>query len=557
MIITDIRVINGVVRRLNKIARDQDIKYKILRVGEATWANVLTKKPEKVKNIHFLGTPSCRRPYIITSIAVTDKNTNYRTVYKFTNMYYHANILNENYNYTFDFKGDGKKFPTNAHLEIYGEEFCNPITLDHIYSGDDTDIACLLRTTLMSQNLDDGYGSNPSVSNSETDLAVETSIGEKILPDASPIELICCCKSEQLRNMAPNVFNDRLRYMTNIAEDSCFVKFKFNSYYEACSKSYAENHKSEISSIYPIFTYEQIQKMNIHIPRDSYDLGVYGLGSAGTAILDQLARSNWIENIYLCDFDMVEAKNMINQWYLNSSINRNKTNACANLLKIMQRPMDSGISTVFHITTDTSKFQETSLDTKEFKYVVSGFDSIEVRQEFFNNIMDGKIKAKYLIDCRYLDLSCSVYFIDTDDTEQMEFYKANLDADGELIKNKKAETLTAEEFDAWVQRKGYYERNCIKFKRDDLGCEEHCRGSLLCGGDACKKYLYDLYLKSCPNNKISIADASCLKYNYIDIYKYVGAIVFSAIREIENGKEKPFCLIEATTEGLPNYMKVR
>ena len=566
MIIKDYRKIERLVNALNKLANDSE-KFKFVKVGKAKWANINTKRVQTVDKVYFFAKPSCSRPIIIDEIHVIDKDTNCGDTYYITDYFYHVNIYDGYDDYSIEVHGNGKLIPKNCKVLIKGQEFCNPITMNHIYEGNDRDMANLLRVTLMSQNTDDGYGTNPSVNNGYLDETVTSSCC-RLTPDVnSPIELLLGKTSHDIRELDPIEFNRLLRDLADTPPDYLWAKQKSLSYYQLILKSEYEANKDQYSTYYPVFTHEMIKRMKIEVPRDMYDIGVYGLGSAGTAILDQLARSNWLKTIYLCDFDIVEDKNLINQWYYNTQISLSKASACENLLKKLERGIGDGVS--FYIKKDTAQFQDTDLSIKEFKYVVSGFDSLQVRQEFFDKIQDKTIEARYLIDCRYLDLACSIYFIDLENPEEVEFYKANLEADAELMRQAKLkEIMTFDEFVEWVDRKGYFNSNCFNLKyrllnvpRGDSGiCPCKVSGeSDFCKDDGCKKFLYDAYVKSLPNDKISKNDASCVKYNYIDIYKYVGAIIFGAVRNIEHGIKKPFTLCEAQTDvhGLPNYMIVK
>ena len=569
MIITDYRKIDYIVKKLNKLT-NSDARYKIVKVGKAKWTNINTKVEQTVNKVYFLGKPSSCRPLIINRIElfeIIDGVQHDYAEYRMNELYTHVNIYNGYENHSFNIKGDGKLIPKKCRMVIEGQEFCNPITLNHVYEGNDKDIANLLRVTLMSQNTDDGYGSNPSVDNCCMDKKVASTTGAVLLPNMnSPIELLLGQPASELRQLSPIEFNKRLRDIVDIKDDELYAKRKYDNHYEKMSKDLYDDNRGCFSNYYPVFTAKQIKDMHIEIPKDYYDLGVYGLGSAGSAILDQLSRSNWLNTIYLCDFDTVEEKNLINQWYNNTLTGTTKTYACKKILEYRQRNIEHGQSTQFFINSDNSKFQVTDFKTKEFKYVVSGFDSIQVRQEFFDEIAKGNIEARYLIDCRYLDLACSIYFVDLQNPEEVEFYKANLDADAELLEKRKDEVLTPEEFHDWVTRKGYYRSGCYSFRKNELKeeqrygtCVPRIEADCPCASDTCREYLYDLYLKSLPNSDIKKSDASCIKYNYIDIYQYVGAIVFGAIRAIEHDTKKPFTLCEAQTDvkGMPNYMIVK
>lgn len=543
--------------------------HKLVKVGSAKWANVFTNKFETVSNIWFLGWKSSARPYILTGFNIYNKRTGENIKYHITDMFTHVNISKDVGSRLVTLEGDDKKLPKHCDITIYGQEFCNPITALHVFEGDDNDIANLLRVTLMSQNFDDAFGNCYSVTNGSLDKTVicPRSYKTMLKNNSTPVELILGLSSNAIRNHDSFEINDLLRKVTDIGKDEVWVKPKSEGSYSKIKKRSWRQSQDRYSKYYPVYDYYAIQKMEIKVPKNYFDLGVYGLGSAGTAILDQVCRSNWIDTIYMCDFDSVEPKNMINQWYTSYDCGMTKIGSCENIIRNMQRSMPSGgISTKFTMRTDTRKFQETPLETNKFKYVVSGFDSITARQEFLDAIMDGKIEAKYLIDCRYLDLACSIYFIDLENMDELNFYKANLDADAELIKARiLKEKLTREEFIEWIDRKGFFQSNCRYFRTHCLNCDDYdCKikhSELLgdCRGESCIDYLYDLYLKSLPNKTISRHGASCVKYNYIDIYKYVGAIVFGAMRKIENNEKKPFTAIEAETDvkGLPNYMVVK
>lgn len=561
------KMLNAISNFLETKGDSITYKPKLINVGTATWTNALTKKPQKVEDIYLLGYVSSDRPLVINKVYVSP-SFGEKQQYIINNRFSHVNMSSFQECKVFKVQGDGVLFPTECFIEFYGQYLCSPLTALHLLETDKKDIQILLRGILNSQNFDDAYFEYNSVSNKDIDLAIETPIGSLLtLTNASPIELILGETGSSLTSMNTFDLDKRLRDLISIKKDEVWAKKKDEEHYKILKKASLRRSKELYSDYYPVFDYKAIQNMKIKIPKDKYDLGVYGLGSAGTAILDQVCRSNWIKSIYMCDFDKVEAKNMINQWYDKFDIGSSKTIASSNSIKGLSRPDKGVIPTNFYITHDTDLFQNTDLESKSFKYVISGFDSIKARMEFLNAILDGKIEAKYLIDCRYLDLACSIYMIDLENTEELEFYKANLEADAELIKTRnEKEKLTKEEFKDWFNRKGYFFSSCAFARKQilnesgwDFECVPRHTSRCDCACEECVDYLYKLYLESCPNSKVSRTDASCVKYNYIDIYKYVGAIVFGAFRNIENNNEKPFALVEAETDvkGLPSCMVVR
>lgn len=558
------KICNAIVKCL-KDEKNSSAEARLIKVGTAKWTNGLTKKAQNVEDIYILGFKSSGRPLIINNLSIfSDANDKYIINDRFS----HVNMSSFSETRLYHLVGDGKILPSDFNIQFEGQEFCNPITALHILETEEKDIATLLKVTLSSQNYDDAYSSYDSVENGYVDLAVSNSYGGYFLKNnASPIELILGEGSSTLTSIDAYDLNKRLRELVSLKKDEVWAKKKNEIKYKKIKKASLRKFKELYSDYYPAFDYKAIQKMEIEIPKDKYDLGVYGLGSAGTAILDQVCRSNWIKSIYMCDFDAVEPKNMINQWYDKNDVGKTKTLASSERIKELSRLGTGVIPTNFYVTHDTDLFQNTDLESKSFKYVISGFDSIKARMEFLNAILDGKIEAKYLIDCRYLDLACSIYMIDLENLEEIEFYKANLEADAELIKiRNEKEKLTKEEFADWFRRKGFFYSGCMRCREEILKetdvvgtCRPRFDDIVDCGSNECVDYLYELYLASCPNPKISRTDASCVKYNYIDIYKYVGAIVFGAFRNIENNNEKPFALVEAETDvkGLPSCMVVR
>lgn len=560
------KMLNAIVKCL-KDEKNSSAKARLIKVGTASWTNGLTKETQKVEDVYILGFKSSGRPLIINDFCIfTDDNYD---KYIINDRFSHVNVSSFSDINSYNLVGDGKILPSEFKIQFRGQEFCNPITALHVLETNEKDISTLLKVTLSSQNYDDAYSSYTSVANGSFDKVVSCrSCGRYLLKDnASPIELLLGTSGSTLTKLNTFDLNRRLRDLVSLKKDEVWAKKKTEVHYTKLKKASLRKSKELYSDYYPAFDYKSIQQMEIEIPKDKYDLGVYGLGSAGTAILDQVCRSNWIKSIYLCDFDNVEAKNMINQWYNKHELSCSKTNASFNQIKSLERPSLNVIGTNFYVECDSKKFQDTDLESKSFKYVVSGFDSIKARMEFLNAILDGKIEAKYLIDCRYLDLACSIYMIDLENTEEVEFYKANLEADAELIKiRNEKEKLTKAEFKDWFNRKGYFFSSCASTRKQilnergwDIECVPRHTSCCDCACEECVDYLYKLYLESCPNSKVSRTDASCVKYNYIDIYKYVGAIVFGAFRNIENNNEKPFALVEAETDvkGLPSCMVVR
>lgn len=460
---------NQILWKLKKELDREDLEYRIVFIGNGLWANKNTRETELVNNIWILGYNSSDKPIFIKQVRIEEKDIS--TVIEFKDLK-HTNI-SAGYS-------DVKFELGNKEITITGQKFCNPYTAYQVLNEKDEKITKgIIKTNLLSQNFDDAYCEVHSCKNADNDVFITDK-------SVSPIELINANSYKEIK--------DQLEDIKNIEKENIYAKYKGDNYYTLISKRNYRKNRELFSDYYPAFDKKYIDSLNIEIPKDKYDIGVYGVGSAGTAILDSLCRSEWTKNIYLCDYDYVEEKNLINQWYDKNNINEYKVLSCSGIIRSLSRKNIN-----FKIDYDIKTFQNTNYTKKKFKYIVSGFDSIETRLEFFEKVKSGEIETDYLIDCRYLDLGSSVYFIDVNDKEQMKLYEENLMSDLELLK-----------------------------KEEENENEEQ---------------------------EIS----SCYKLNYIDIYKYVGTLIFGAIRRIENDNNKPFTWLEANTDvkGLPTHMLIK
>lgn len=551
MLITDKKEVNRLFYKVKKALEKKNSRHKLIYVGTAQWCNEKTMTMQKVDNIYMLCMESCARPIIINSISLWNGDD--------TNKY----IANEYYSHT-NISGSTEEYQQMliinneaVEVKITGQEFCNPLTMEHLYNGNEKDIRGLIKANLLSQNFDDSFSTIYSVDNGEMDKAISC-----VTRESSAIEMLFGKSGAAISCMAEDDVDMKLNNIKAISPKTIWAKRKDDEYYKLVDKKTYRLDRHYYSDYYPAFDYNYIKKLNIETPKSEYDLGVFGLGSAGSAILDQVCRSNWIKTIYLCDYDYVEEKNLINQWYTRSNLEETKTSASYTKLKDAERKSDK-IEQVFTIKYDTKKFQEVDYANKKFKYVVSAFDSIGVRQEFLDCIKSGIIEAEYLIDCRYLDLSGSVYIIDLANKEEVDFYEANLNADAELLKEKIAtnakEMLTKEELKEFLARERTFEHLCRETKTKYFGYTP-CRCDGGCGGEECVNCFYENYKSLYPVKGIDYeTENTCIKQNYIDIYKYIGAIVFGAMRNMQNDLQKPFTLLEAQTDikGLPNYMIVK
>lgn len=534
------KLMDEIAKEINEEYKDQ---YKLVYVDKTYWNNCITKRKGEVRNLYFLGINNRGgRPYIITRLKVDG------------NEY----VLNETINHTNVTSSHGfiQSFVLNKkHVALFGHEFCNPITPHHIYNNPNIDK--ILKGQLMGQNGNSPMCNVVHVFNNEIDYVIKRHNGRVLKANASPFELITRLSVENVPtnvNELANVLSD-LRLPKDDSE--IMVKFREKTEYVTIEQSDLEKVNHKLSRYYPIIEYNEIENIVDNIPKAEMDFTVIGLGSAGTGVLDQVARSTYFKNYFLIDFDTVEKKNLRNQWYTYGHRGCYKTNSCRGLMQ--------------HITNVTphtfnGKFQNAMLDRYKSKYVVSGFDNLECRLELLDYCTSGKFETEYLIDLRYLDYACSIYFINLKDEKQVKYYRNLLLSDiAEFEKVDENNCVqTKEQLKEFWIRNDYHNGGCEgafdKFFKDEFWCRYQTSNGILCGrcNEGCMDYLWSLFEKHKP--KIPLVqeeESSCVRQNFIDIYKYASSFVFAAIREIESDNAKPFTHIEAQTDVIPSSMIVR
>lgn len=507
--------------------KEMSDKAKIVYVDKTNWTNVITRRRETINDLFFLGHKDIgNRVLCINRIEYGGKG------YKIHEHLNHVNLSGDDENnwcvYTINDKP----------MAIYYQRFCSPITQYHLYKN--KDISKILKGQLMGQNSDSPLQTIYDVVNEGTDYVIKNNREKKLLRNASHIELLTRrCPEDMHNSVMENVILPE-------SDNEIMVKFKSNGYYTKIPKQDYEQEKDNISTYYPVITYEDCKKIMDKIPKAEIDFTVIGLGSAGTGILDQVIRSTYFDSYMFVDFDDVEDKNLRNQWYRNGDIGRQKVHASRNIVLSIKAP---------NIITKDCAFQDVMLSRYKTKYLVSGFDNLECRLELLNKVLTN-YEAKYLIDLRYLDYACSIYFIDLEDENQINYYKRLLEEDKKLIDENTKYIETKEEFVQYWKEKGYFKQNCDRAIKNLTKKNNDCGGLFSCESEECKNHLYEKYIES--GNRIKIEEEnSCIKQNFIDIYKYSSSFVFAAIREIENGNPKPFTHVETQTEVIPASMIVR
>lgn len=223
-----------------------------------------------------------------------------------------------------------------------------------------------------------------------------------------------------------------VEFKQHIQKEGYYIKLKKERHYRFVKElPLAE----EISSYYPVFTTEELRKIVGELPREHFDVGVFGCGSANSGIIYQLSRCSMFNKFLLLDFDTVELKNIRNQIYSSSSLGSRKTYSMGNY--ILSTDTTSSKTRIVRRIDD--RVENKKFATYEFDYLLVGFDNIEAREVVLNKIKTGEIKTKYLVDTRYQGLTSSLYFIDVNQDEQLKFYEEQLLEDKKLLENKTEE----------------------------------------------------------------------------------------------------------------------
>jgi molybdopterin/thiamine biosynthesis adenylyltransferase len=530
---------------------------KVIMLDKVSWHNTITRRKGIVKDMPIWATKNCsNRPLAITRIRRREEGAD--KIWVFNEDYAHTNIeLNSTLDAT---SYNGKMYSIEA------KAICTPITMHHFYIKPEDQLAMLFKAQLQGQNSGSPFRTVGSVANNYND-EVLCAGGTHLKNSAPVVQLITLQPDYRLAELLEQG-NIRTQVLNEIQlpqnEDEVMVKYVGEEHYTWAKKDNID--EEYLSSYYPIISYEQVQNMLDLIPTVKEDVVCCGLGSAGTGILDQIVRGNWFKRYTLIDFDRVENKNIYNQWYDKTQVSKTKTRA--SLENIQAINPDAVVNTY------SQAFQDVSFKGMETKYLISGFDTIRCRLELLDWVEQGKIKTKYLIDCRYADLNASIYMIDTEDKEQMSYYRQGLESDAEAFKPMVHDWET---FHKYMKKADVFRSRCFDFSSRITGkspgrglCIAMGTDIATCDSCSCKdlwKKEYEEYQEKwhriCNDvnpykiTRLDDEESSCVKQNYIDIYKFSSAFVFSAIREIEDDKPKPFTHVETTTDTLPKSMVLR
>lgn len=550
--------------KMKEALDDGHESIKLAYVDTITIKNVITKKNMVMNDIYFFAGNSNSGIYFVRSIQDVKENK----LYKIHNDLEHVNISDSYEPYTRKLTIDG----VTSEYVFKVAPFCNPITGHSLYNNTDT-YTKLLKGFLLQQNHNSRYRSPQFIDIEAVFRRFVSRYNETILPkQVTPIAAVA--------RLRPDIISDTVKYLEKLKEIASQMKdddvFAYTNYIDGSTneyrivtqqqlKEYNErgfNARIRISKDYPIFTKDDLKNATTNIPLVEKDCLFIGLGSANSGIITSLGRSLYMgEQITLIDPDIIEEKNLRNQLYRATDLRRYKSDAMYDLIKLMS-------SERREIDKYAKEFQQIPLTYRKYKYIFCGLDTIKTRQELLDQILKGNIKGDYLIDTRYFDQTSSIYFIDLNDKEQVDYYKYNLDVDGDILSKEvvKKVSLSKERINQIMpeiikDKCAHYTTTLIRPNTDDKSevgygtgklCGSPIRRSWTCGCAECRAFVQ----KSLEQVRLP-EQSTCLKQNIIGIYNYTGAYVYQIIKTIEDYNKKVATHVELACETVPQAMIIR
>ena len=551
-------------KSLKERMEDGKSDYRLIYIDEVKIRNGITKRTNTIKDLYFLAGNYTSNVYFVPKVEIDGE------VYRVHNDLNHINICPSPGNIELLVqKSDGGY----DRLRFETRTFCNPILGSSLYNYPDK-YSKLLKGYLSSQNSEDRYRSTTTIDVEGIMPPLKSTSGEVITyKEVTPIVALMRVKPRYLKNMNMATCVEKLKEVQAKMKDTDLfayyydrrnVRVEYSIVSETEMKESLENpfHADKyISDQYPIFTRKDFEDLKIEIPIEEKDSLFIGAGSANSGIALSLGRSTYLgTKITVIDPDTIEEKNLRNQIYTRGGIGYTKVANFSDKLK----SMTTGVR---YITTKRDKFQNVNIKYDKYKYIYCGLDSIKARQDLLKSIFEDKIKGKYLIDTRYKDQTSSLYFIDLEDKEQVDYYKTNLDEDGRLLDQEGTKTipLTDDEIARYERemvggrccevsnnliRKNIPEELNEKYSGDFNLCGG---GRLVCGSQRCRDFIREA-LRAV---RVPEKESTCLKQNIIGIYNFTGSYVFQLVKMVETFNKKIATHVELSCDTIPRAMIVR
>ena len=537
-----------VIKEIEKTLKEQKDNIKYAYVEKVKIRNKYTKEEQVIKDLYFLAinNGSCK-PYCVMAIEKSNK------------MF----ILHDDVTH-WNMDSCTNRFELPNNIKVYYRSFCNTVLMKHIWENPDH-ASKFLVGTLSEGNPNDRFRTPNSVEVDRKVPPIFAAFSSQVLDNKATLAQIILRRFDT-SNLSRDEKVILKEYETQLKE-----KDKVFAYYAHKNSFPAEfrlgvidkkeiDKKYIVSNYYKTYTIDDMQEIG-EIPREEIDVGCVGCGSAGSGIMAQLARTEYMNSCLLVDYDVLESKNMRNQEYSSGQIGMLKTDALATRIR------NSRVTDI-HIARYPDKYENVNFSQYKFKYLISGFDSIECRLGLLELIKSKTIETKYLIDTRYDELNSSLYIVDTSKEIEIEYYEKLLKADKEEFEAKGEPEITSKK---WTtdEARNWAETNAIHGScrhaarlidldqgQDNRICDHMCTmPSCTCGSDTC----INLIKQALEQQEVehTIDQNSCQHVNIIHIYKLTSAWVLSAIRSIETDYVKPVTHVEITAEPLPNAIIIK
>lgn len=525
--------------------RDAGLHYVV--VPKVKIRNRLHRNQQQIKDVILMARESYRpfRPMALLGIYDMKDDTFYLS---------HLDITHWNMSEDIESTGFGT-------YTIYYRQFCNQVT-QSVIIDEPRKARAILTGNLMAGNPNDAYRTPQSVDVDTYTKAIHyQDTGDLIPSTASPLNILL--RASDIGNLSTSTVNDTLaKAKAELASGReyvcCAVIRKPEDLYSSNYLRYRwlteeerNNPNTVVSEYYPVITKDNFDIENIEISRAEYDVICCGCGSAGSQILDQIARLNYYEKYYLVDMDTVERKNLRNQVYTRGDINGYKTDG---LRRFIEHINDRA-----HVKTSTTRVENVLWTTFKAHILINGFDNIDARLFMLEKVTSGELLADYIVDARYDGLSADLFMVDTTKPDEVNMYKELLLADKEVFDKEKAGKLVdldnLEELKEWLRNRNVFSATCGETQRRYFGrslCNYRTCGSYDCVHEWQERF------KSINAELFKDDDGEgCVAQNIIHIYKLVSTWVTSNIVSLETDNKKLFTHVMCTVDPLPKSIVVK
>ena len=537
------------IKRIEKALNKHKDKIAWVKVDSVEIKNLTTGKMDKIEDLYFYATgKGSGRPRIICGYRDS------RNIYILHDEIAHVNVGSWHWS----------TLPDSRCNKFITREFCNPVKEIHIWENP-TAAEKILKGNLTDKNPDSPMRSGIKCTHATSSATFITDeVTQEIIKNDATFEQLYA-KTYDVASANEN----RQLYMLQAREALLADKNLCYAYlananevspmytWRLIDKSYIDSGDYITQDYYKTYDYTDLDK-DYKIPKKDIDVCCVGLGSAGSNILEQMARLNYFEKYEVIDFDRVEYKNLRNQIYSLDHVRNTKTSALKNILTRYRQS-----STNIYIDTKTTNYEIVDYSLSRYKYVISGFDNIRCRKGLLDKIKSGEIEAKYLIDARYDGLTSSLFVIDLSNKGEVDYYeKLLIETDKELNDindyNWTDDLVRAHMYDCIHQGRCAETAAKIGLKRPDIYRTNICaitRGETFsCGGTQCIECIKQALI----DKKIPIPkNEGCLAENIIHIYKLTSAWVTSAIRSLETENKKYFTHVDITVDPVPREIIIR